>query len=338
MIIKKQIEISNEEAQFLYGIRDENLEFIENLFGIEIFARGNLLTFKGEDEKVEKVLELLHQILKNKGKKKFITKNDIIMTIKNEKEQGEIKKEEETQVKKEGSIWINSKRDFVIPKTPTQKKYVEAIRKYDLVVGIGPAGTGKTYLAVACGIESIKKGYFQRIILTRPALEAGERLGFLPGDLEEKIKPYLQPIYDAIFDLMKYEELRRWQERKIIEIVPLAYMRGRTLSNAFIILDEAQNTSFAQMKMFLTRLGIDSKIVITGDITQIDHPLSSTTSGLVEVQKILSGIRGIKFVYFTNRDVVRHKLVKKIIDAYEKYYKERNGYRSFNEGEENKNR
>ncbi|HOK57235.1 MAG TPA: PhoH family protein [bacterium] len=336
MIIKKQIEISNEEAQFLYGIRDENLEFIENLFGIEIFARGNLLTFKGENEKVEKVLELLHEILRNRAKKKFITKSDILMMVRDDK--GKEIKDEKTQEKKDSSIWINSKKDFVIPKTSTQKKYVKAIRKYDLVVGIGPAGTGKTYLAVACGIEAIKKGQFQRFILTRPALEAGERLGFLPGDLEEKIKPYLQPIYDALFDLLKYEELRRWQERKIIEIVPLAYMRGRTLSNAFIILDEAQNTSFAQMKMFLTRLGIDSKIVITGDITQIDHPLSSTTSGLVEVQSILSGIKGIKFVYFTNRDVVRHKLVKKIIDAYEKYYKNRNGNRNLSEDKENKNK
>ncbi|MCM8809333.1 MAG: PhoH family protein [Candidatus Omnitrophica bacterium] len=337
MIVKRQIEISNEEAQFIYGIRDENLEFIENLFGIEIFARGNLLNFKGENEKVEKAIELLNQILKNRGKKKFITKNEILMFI-NEKEIKEKEEIEKEKIKKENVIWINSKKDFVVPKTPTQKKYVEAIRKYDLTVGIGPAGTGKTYLAVACGIEAIKKGYFQRIILTRPALEAGERLGFLPGDLEEKIKPYLQPIYDAIFDLMKYEEIRRWQERKIIEIIPLAYMRGRTLSNAFIILDEAQNTSFAQMKMFLTRLGIDSKIVITGDITQIDHPLSSATSGLVEVQKILSNIRGIKFIYFTNKDVVRHKLVKKIINAYEKYYKSRDGNRNHTEDEENKNK
>jgi phosphate starvation-inducible PhoH-like protein len=336
MIIKKQIEISNEEAQFLYGIRDENLEFIENLFGIEIFARGNLLTFKGENEKVERVLELLHEILKNRTKKKYITKNDILMMVRNDKEEKETKDEGVNE--KEGRILINSKKDFVIPKTSTQKRYVNAIRKYDLVVGIGPAGTGKTYLAVACGIEAIKKGQFQRLILTRPALEAGERLGFLPGDLEEKIKPYLQPIYDALFDLLRYEELRRWQERKIIEVVPLAYMRGRTLSNAFIILDEAQNTSFAQMKMFLTRLGIDSKIVITGDITQIDHPLSSSTSGLVEVQSILSGIRGIKFIYFTNKDVVRHKLVKKIIDAYEKYYKKRNGNRSFTANEEDKNK
>jgi phosphate starvation-inducible PhoH-like protein len=331
MIIKRQIEISNEEAITLYGIKDENLEFIENLFGIEIFARGNLLTFKGESEKVEKALNLLYEILKYKEKRNLITKEDILMLL-----QKEEKKEEKVinkEIDKKGSIFINSKKEFVIPKTPQQRKYVLAIRKYDLVIGIGPAGTGKTYLAVACGIEAIKTGKFQRLILTRPALEAGERLGFLPGDLEEKIKPYLQPIYDSLFDLLKYEELRRWQDRKIIEIVPLAYMRGRTLSNAFIILDEAQNTSFGQMKMFLTRLGVDSKIVITGDITQIDHPLSSETSGLVEIQKVLSKIKGVKFVYFTNRDVVRHKLVKKIINAYEKYYEERNKDRNLRKAE-----
>jgi len=331
MIIKRQIEISNEEAITLYGIKDENLEFIENLFGIEIFARGNLLTFKGESEKVEKALNLLYEILKYKEKRNLITKEDILMLL-----QKEEKKEEKVinkEIDKKGSIFINSKKEFVIPKTPQQRKYVLAIRKYDLVIGIGPAGTGKTYLAVACGIEAIKTGKFQRLILTRPALEAGERLGFLPGDLEEKIKPYLQPIYDSLFDLLKYEELRRWQDRKIIEIVPLAYMRGRTLSNAFIILDEAQNTSFGQMKMFLTRLGVDSKIVITGDITQIDHPLSSETSGLVEIQKVLSKIKGVKFVYFTNRDVVRHKLVKKIINAYEKYYEERNKDRNLRKTE-----
>jgi phosphate starvation-inducible PhoH-like protein len=331
MIIKRQIEISNEEAITLYGIKDENLEFIENLFGIEIFARGNLLTFKGESEKVEKALNLLYEILKYKEKRNLITKEDILMLLqkKEKKEEKVINKE----IDKKGSIFINSKKEFVIPKTPQQRKYVLAIRKYDLVIGIGPAGTGKTYLAVACGIEAIKTGKFQRLILTRPALEAGERLGFLPGDLEEKIKPYLQPIYDSLFDLLKYEELRRWQDRKIIEIVPLAYMRGRTLSNAFIILDEAQNTSFGQMKMFLTRLGVDSKIVITGDITQIDHPLSSETSGLVEIQKVLSKIKGVKFVYFTNRDVVRHKLVKKIINAYEKYYEERNKDRNLRKTE-----
>lgn len=334
MIIKRQIEISNEDAQFLYGIKDENLEFLENLFGLEIFARGNFLTFRGEEKKVEKVMNFIYKILKHRGKKKYLTKDDILSTLEEEKK--EIEKEHKEE-KKEEIIRIDSKKPFVVPQTPKQKEYIKAIRKYDLVIGIGPAGTGKTYLAVACGIESIKNGKYQRLILTRPALEAGEKLGFLPGDLEEKIKPYLQPIYDALFDLLKYEELKRWQERKIIEIVPLAYMRGRTLSNAFIILDEAQNTSYAQMKMFLTRLGLGSKIVITGDITQIDYPLDSSTSGLVEIQKVLAKIRGIKFIYFTNRDVVRHHLVKKIINAYEKYYQKRNKSRDYLENKEEKN-
>ncbi|MCM8825278.1 MAG: PhoH family protein, partial [Candidatus Omnitrophica bacterium] len=187
--------------------------------------------------------------------------------------------------------------------------------------GIGPAGTGKTYLAVALAIESLRSGLFSRVILTRPALEAGERLGFLPGDLEEKIKPYLQPIYDALFDLLKYEELKRWSERKIIEIIPLAYMRGRTLNDAFIILDEAQNTTGEQMKMFLTRLGSDSKAVVTGDTTQIDLPLSRETSGLVICEKVLNKVKGVKFIYFNERDVVRHPLVKRIIKAYEAHYR-----------------
>ncbi len=332
MIIKKQIEVPSEDAIILYGVKDENLEFIENLFGIEIYARGNLLTLKGEENRVEKALDLLYKILKYKEKKKNLTKSEILNLLEKKVEEKSVEKEE----KRKDVIYINSKKDVVIPKTPTQRKYVKAIRKYDLVIGIGPAGTGKTYLAVACGIEAIKKTQFQRMILTRPALEAGERLGFLPGDLEEKIKPYLQPIYDSLYDLLKYEELKKWQERRIIEIVPLAYMRGRTLSNAFIILDEAQNTSFSQMKMFLTRLGVDSKIVITGDITQIDHPLSSETSGLVAVQKVLSKIRGIKFIYFTNKDVVRHKLVKKIISAYESYYEKRGRNKNILQTEENK--
>ncbi|MGC8976217.1 MAG: PhoH family protein [Candidatus Ratteibacteria bacterium] len=332
MIIKKQIEVPSEDAIILYGVKDENLEFIENLFGIEIYARGNLLTLKGEENRVEKALDLLYKILKYKEKKKNLTKSEILNLLEKKVEEKSVEKEE----KRKDVIYINSKKDVVIPKTPTQRKYVKAIRKYDLVIGIGPAGTGKTYLAVACGIEAIKKTRFQRMILTRPALEAGERLGFLPGDLEEKIKPYLQPIYDSLYDLLKYEELKKWQERRIIEIIPLAYMRGRTLSNAFIILDEAQNTSFSQMKMFLTRLGVDSKIVITGDITQIDHPLSSETSGLVAVQKVLSKIRGIKFIYFTNKDVVRHKLVKKIISAYESYYEKRGRNKNILQTEENK--
>ena len=329
----REINLSNEEAQVIFGSGDTHLSYIEQLMGVEIFGRGNFIKIKGEKEKVEKTENLilkLREYLKEKG---TIHKSDIEKLLREEERGKKEKKKEE----KEEVIFVNSKKKYVYPKTPKQKAYVKAIRNNDLVVGIGPAGTGKTYLAVACGIEMIKKGKFQRMVLTRPALEAGEKLGFLPGDLEEKIRPYLQPVYDALYDIMKYEELKRWTERRIIEIVPLAYMRGRTLSDAFIILDEAQNTTFEQMKMFLTRLGLNSKIVITGDITQIDLPLTSLTSGLVKIQTILSGIRGIKFIYFSQRDVVRHALVKKIIEAYEKHYKEKeNKISSSKQAKENK--
>jgi len=320
----KEVSLSNIEAQIIFGKQDENLRLIENLIDVELFGRGNQIKIKGEKQKVEQAILLLEKLKKYIKENENLEKGDIINLLKKEKT-----KKQEKQEK--NPIEINSKKNFIYPKSPTQKKYIEAIRKYDLVIGIGPAGTGKTYLAVACGIEALKQGKYQRIILTRPALEAGERLGFLPGDLEEKIKPYLQPIYDALFDIMRYEELKRWSERKIIEIVPLAYMRGRTLSEAFIILDEAQNTTFEQMKMFLTRLGVNSKAVITGDITQIDLPLTSQSSGLVEIQKILSGLSGIKFIYFSHKDVVRHSLVKKIINAYEKHYKNKSDKYQYSE-------
>ncbi|RKY32840.1 MAG: hypothetical protein DRP67_00235 [Candidatus Omnitrophota bacterium] len=313
----KEITLPNYQAQIIFGKHDENLRFLENILDVELFGRGNVLKIKGSKENIEKAIRIIEQLKEKLKEKDVITQKDIIGLLDSKNKKEKEKEKEDVRIK------IGSKKDFVVPKTPKQRTYIQYIRKYDLVIGIGPAGTGKTYLAVACGIEALKSGNFQRLILTRPALEAGERLGFLPGDLEEKIRPYLQPVYDALFDMLKYEELKRWQEKKIIEIVPLAYMRGRTLSKSFIILDEAQNTTIEQMKMFLTRLGVDSKAVITGDITQIDLPLTPKTSGLVEIQEILKGIKGVKFIYFTQKDVVRHHLVKKIINAYERHYREK---------------
>jgi len=215
---------------------------------------------------------------------------------------------------------VSSKKRFIIPKTEVQRQYIEAMRNYDIVIGIGPAGTGKTYLAMAMAINALLKKQVSRIVLARPAVEAGEKLGFLPGDMYEKVNPYLRPLYDALFDMIEAEKASKFIERGIIEIAPLAFMRGRTLNDSFIILDEAQNTTSEQMKMYLTRLGFNSKTVITGDITQIDLP-SGKLSGLIEAEKILNNIEGIKVIYFSEKDVVRHKLVQEIVKAYERYEK-----------------
>ncbi len=218
------------------------------------------------------------------------------------------------------NIPVSSKKRFIIPKTETQRRYIDAIKSYDIVIGIGPAGTGKTYLAMAMAMNSFLKKQTSRIVLARPAIEAGEKLGFLPGDMYEKVSPYLRPLYDALFDMMEAEKVGKLVERGIIEIAPLAFMRGRTLNDSFVILDEAQNTTSEQMKMYLTRLGFNSKTVITGDITQIDLP-AGKASGLLDAEKILSNIEGIKFVYFSEKDVVRHRLVQEIVKAYERYEK-----------------
>lgn len=217
-------------------------------------------------------------------------------------------------------IPVSSKKRFIIPKTEVQRDYVEAIKRHDIVIGIGPAGTGKTYLSMAMAINALLKKEVSRIVLARPAVEAGERLGFLPGDMYEKVNPFLRPLYDALFDMMEPEKVGKLIERGIIEIAPLAFMRGRTLNDSFIILDEAQNTTSEQMKMYLTRLGFSSKTVITGDTTQIDLP-AGKSSGLIEIERILEGIEGIKFIYFSEKDVVRHRLVQEIVKAYERHEK-----------------
>ncbi len=221
------------------------------------------------------------------------------------------------------NIPVSSKKKFIVPRSEAQKEYIDAIKKYDMVIGIGPAGTGKTYLAMAMAINALLTKQVSRIILARPAVEAGERLGFLPGDLYEKVNPYLRPLYDALFDMMEAEKAYRLIDKGVIEIAPLAFMRGRTLNDSFVILDEAQNTTSEQMKMYLTRLGFNSKTVITGDITQIDLP-AEKVSGLIEAERILKGIHDLCFVYFSEKDVVRHKLVQAIIKAYEKFEKGRN--------------
>ena len=271
------------------------------------------MIIKGVAEEVtaiEKVFKEMVYVLNTSGK----LSSDDILTIMNLTLEGK----EVIDEKEYDSIVLYTKNEVIKAKTSGQRKFVEAANKNDICFAIGPAGTGKTYLAVALAVVSLKKGFVKKIILARPAVEAGESLGFLPGDFKDKIDPYLKPLYDSLDDMLPSEKLRSYLEKGIIEIVPLAYMRGRTLNNAFVILDEAQNATPMQMKMFLTRLGANSRAIITGDITQIDLPVKQT-SGLVQAKDILSGIKGVEFVYFDRSDVVRHRLVKDIINAYEKF-------------------
>ena len=298
----------------LYGDMDKNLRLIENTYGVVLNARGNRIQIEGEEKSVARVERLLNQLADMLAKGVISQKDDVNTAI------HAFSSDPSTALKDlfQKTIPVSSRKRPVAPKNETQRKYVEAIRQYDIVFGIGPAGTGKTYLAMATAVSALLRREVSRIILVRPAVEAGEKLGFLPGDLYEKVNPYLRPLYDALYDMIETEKANKLVERGDIEIAPLAFMRGRTLNDSFIILDEAQNTTTEQMKMFLTRLGFNSKTVVTGDITQIDLP-SGRNSGLIEVQKILDDIEGIRFVYFTNKDVVRHKLVQQIIKAYERY-------------------
>ena len=299
-------------ASQLFGEYNSNLKKIGELTDVSIHARGNTIFIQGDsiaENLAKKILKQLYGLLKDGYP---IYPNDVEYAVRILSGDDRIKLKDIFL----DTVYITSKKRPVIPKSQAQKEYIDAIRSSDMVFGIGPAGTGKTFLAMAMAVAAFSKGTVNRIILTRPAVEAGEALGFLPGDLAQKIDPYLRPLYDALHDMMQFEKVSNLIEQGVIEVAPLAFMRGRTLNDSFVILDEAQNTTSEQMKMFLTRIGFSSKAVITGDITQIDLPVDKP-SGLIEVKDILQGIEGIRFIFFSKRDVVRHGLVQKIIEAYE---------------------
>lgn len=306
--------IDSKDTQALFGPNDGNLKTVENILDVEIVTRGEKIVVAGSYEKAQIVESVLKALLQLISEGIVVSERDVVYAIQLAKQQQidqlyELYNEE---------ITVNYKGKPIRAKTLGQRHYVEAIQKSDLVFGIGPAGTGKTYLAVVMAVAALKQNRLKRIILARPAVEAGESLGFLPGDLKEKVDPYLRPLYDALHDVLGVEHTERLIERGTIEIAPLAYMRGRTLEDAFVILDEAQNTTPEQMKMFLTRLGFGSKMVITGDLSQIDLP-KGKESGLKVAEKVLANVKGIKFIYLERTDVVRHPLVQQIIDAYESY-------------------
>lgn len=303
---------SNKDLQLLFGKYDENLKLIEQELDVKVMRHESGLKISGAEPQLKKASELIDYLLGIVEEGRDIKKRDISYALKLTLPEIGV---DFKRLAKE-NIEVSIKGGVVTPKTKGQIEYVEAIKHYDIVFGIGPAGTGKTYLAVAMAVNALKKGLVRRIILTRPALEAGENLGFLPGDMVEKVLPYLRPLYDALYDMIEAEKVEQYTEKGIIEIAPLAYMRGRTLNDAFIILDEAQNATPYQMKMFLTRLGFDSKTVITGDMTQSDLP-DGAPIGLKDAHKVLKDIEGIKFIQLTGEDVVRHELVQKIIEAYE---------------------
>ena len=303
----------NRLLQLLAGEQNANLKIIERNLDVQVHLRGNQLTVAGAQSDVEISERLLNELADLIQDGYPLYESDILFAI-------QILSDNINRRLKDiflDQVFIASNKKAISPKSIKQKEYIEAIRSYDIAFGVGPAGTGKTYLAMAMAVAAMSKDLVRRIVLVRPAVEAGEKLGFLPGDLAEKVNPYLRPLYDALHDMMDFERANNLIQRGVIEVAPLAFMRGRTLNDSFVILDEAQNTTTEQMKMFLTRLGLGSKAVITGDITQIDLP-ENKPSGLVEAIELLQGVQGIRMVYFTKRDVVRHKLVQDIIDAYEK--------------------
>ena len=311
-----KIELPPRGLETLFGVHDQNIKYLESLLDVRIDARGQDVSIDGDPADVETAQRILEDFSDLFKEGKHFTDKEL--------------REAFAQIAEDRAF---SLRDYftkarfnpagkkqVAPKSANQRKYLQAIQDKDVVFGIGVAGTGKTYLAVAMAVQALMQKQVNRIVLARPAVEAGEKLGFLPGDLQDKVDPYLRPLYDALFDLIDYERVTRLLEKRVIEVAPLAFMRGRTLSDAFIILDEAQNTTSEQMKMFLTRIGFGSKAVITGDVTQVDLP-TGKRSGLIEAERILSHLDGIEFVYFTDKDVVRHKLVQLIIRAYEEQTK-----------------
>jgi phosphate starvation-inducible PhoH-like protein len=324
------VEDQNVLLQFL-GTHDENLRYLQQNSGSRISLRGNELTISGDTAEVERIEGLVAKIVKVLSDGRILHKQDFEYMVEHGRTGDGIA---EIDGIFQESIHIPKSHKVVSARTRNQMAYLRAIRKNDVVVGVGPAGTGKTYLAMAYALEMLLTGKYKKVILTRPVVEAGENLGFLPGTLEEKIHPYLRPLYDAIFDMIDYDKFQKLAESGAIEIAPLAYMRGRTLHNAFVILDEAQNTGSTQMKMFLTRLGLNSRMVITGDISQIDLP-RSLVSGLVEVLTVLKDINGIEIIRFGEDDVVRHPLVKKIVRAYDLFGRPAGGGRPVNDGSVN---
>src|SRR5712671_4729739 len=311
--MKASVQI-NKGIESLFGTRDENIRLIESGLGVSTHLLDSFIEIQGEEPNVSRAERILEDYAALVREGHIFTNGDLNSYLR--------VVTEDSEVSLRALVSSGRQRNFgkkvLAPKTVNQRRYLEAIERNDLVFGIGPAGTGKTYLAVAMAISALISKKVARIILTRPAVEAGERLGFLPGTLQEKIDPYLRPLYDALYDMLDVERVDRHLERGVIEIAPIAFMRGRTLNDSFVILDEAQNTTPEQMKMFLTRIGYNSKAVITGDVTQIDLPLGKM-SGLIEARKVISGVEGVSFIHFNDRDVVRHPLVQRIVRAYESY-------------------
>ncbi len=309
-IVEDKIQLeNNQEASILFGNHDKNLRIMRDVFGVKIVARNGVLKYEGEFDRVKKLTDVVNSLLKIIRRTGKLDEDDIDIAI------AGIDREIDHSIP-ERSVEVFIKGQPVAPRTEGQARYINAIRNNDLVFCIGPAGTGKTYLAVSLALSTMKSGYLKKIILARPAVEAGERLGFLPGDIQAKVNPYLRPLYDALADMIEIGQVKKYIENELIEILPLAFMRGRTLNDSFIILDEAQNCTVKQMKTFLTRFGIRTKVVVTGDITQVDLP-TGEKSGLIDVQERLKGVPGVDFVYLTRRDIVRHRLVRDIVDAYD---------------------